>query len=141
MKRIVLDCSITLAWFFEDEVSEYSDSILDALSHKKLVAIVPSLWELEVTNVLLSKIRRNLLSFSQAADFLNRLNSLDIRVIAAHPQSNLDVVFPLAHEEKLTSYDASYLQLALTEAIPLASLDQQLCSAAKRVGVKLVKSI
>lgn len=47
----VLDCSITMAWCFEDESNEDTDAILDHLQQS--TAIVPSLWPLEVANVLL----------------------------------------------------------------------------------------
>lgn len=36
----------------------------------------------------------------------------------------------------LSAYDASFLELALREALPLATLDDDLLKAAKRVGVK-----
>ena len=137
MKTFVLDCSTTIAWFFSDEVTPYSEAILNELSQRRSRAIVPSLWELEVANVLLSKIKRKYISFSQAAEFLKKVRDLDICVLTSSGDENFAAVFPLAHEEKLTSYDAAYLHLALADNIPLASLDAELCRAAKRVGVKL----
>jgi len=52
----VLDCSVALAWCLEDESNEYADNLLDLLIDQQ--AIVPSLWHLEVMNVLLMAQRR-----------------------------------------------------------------------------------
>jgi predicted nucleic acid-binding protein len=41
----------------------------------------------------------------------------------------------LARAYKLSSYDASYLELAMRHAIPLATLDKDLLDAMKKVGV------
>ncbi len=48
----VLDCSATMAWFFEDEATQYTQALLDELANDE-IAVVPSLWLLEVTNILL----------------------------------------------------------------------------------------
>jgi predicted nucleic acid-binding protein len=40
----------------------------------------------------------------------------------------------------LTVYDAAYLELALREALPLATLDEALAAAARAEGVPLVGS-
>ncbi len=47
----VLDCSATMAWFFEDEATQYTQALLDELANDE-IAVVPSLWLLEVTNIL-----------------------------------------------------------------------------------------
>ena len=46
--RFVLDCSVTVAWFFEDEADAYAESVEDTMDHA--AAEVPSLWPLEVAN-------------------------------------------------------------------------------------------
>jgi predicted nucleic acid-binding protein len=40
--------------------------------------------------------------------------------------------------DKLSSYDAAYLDLALVEGLPLATLDKNLRAATKRAGVELL---
>jgi predicted nucleic acid-binding protein len=44
----------------------------------------------------------------------------------------------LARRHRLTVYDAAYLELALREVVPLATLDQALAAAAQAEGVSLV---
>ena len=45
----------------------------------------------------------------------------------------------LARRFKLSSYDASYLELALREGLPLATLDADLRNAMKQTGGALVE--
>lgn len=48
---IVIDSTVTLAWLFEDEANAVTDAVLDQLVGDG--AIVPPVWQLEVTNALL----------------------------------------------------------------------------------------
>lgn len=130
----VLDCSVTMAWCFDDEVTEYSESILDKLSNQK--AVVPVIWPLEVTNVLLMAVRRKRLSKIKAASFLDRLSDLPIELATSKPLSAMTGIFQLGNEMKITSYDAAYLNLAISRDLPLASLDKELIKAAKAAGVE-----
>ena len=50
MTPLVVDCSVTMAWCFEDECDELADAVLDRLADGE--AWVPSLWPLEVANVI-----------------------------------------------------------------------------------------
>jgi predicted nucleic acid-binding protein len=44
----------------------------------------------------------------------------------------------VARVRKVSAYDAAYLDLAMREAVPLATCDKALASAAKAAGVALV---
>ena len=48
-----------------------------------------------------------------------------------------DTVYELAHELKLTAYDAAYLELALREQMPIATLDSDLIKAAKKINIEI----
>jgi predicted nucleic acid-binding protein len=50
-----------------------------------------------------------------------------------------DALFHLAELHGLTVYDAAYLDLALREGVPVASLDDALCKTARRAEVPLFK--
>ncbi len=60
MRPLVVDCSVTMAWCFEDECDELADAVLDRLADGE--AWVPSLWPLEVANVLVAAERRRRLT-------------------------------------------------------------------------------
>ncbi len=49
-------------------------------------------------------------------------------------------ILELAREQRLTAYDAAYLELAMRLGVPLASKDSDLCDAAERVGVTVLRA-
>ncbi len=134
--RFVLDCSITMAWCFADEADEYADAVLDLLLGAE--ALVPAVWPLEVANVLLVAERRERINEAQLARLVELLRSLPVVVDSGTLDRVMGAVLPLAREHKLSAYDASYLELAMREGIPLASRDDRLIEAAYRCGVPLV---
>ncbi len=52
----VLDCSVALAWILPDEANAAADALSDRLTQD--IALVPSIWPLEVSNVLMIAMRR-----------------------------------------------------------------------------------
>lgn len=130
----VVDASVTLAWCFEDEANPQTEALLDRLSDD--TAVVPSLWELEVSNVLLLGERRGRLSESQTARFVALLGQLPILVDSG--SVDMEAVLAVGRHHALTAYDAAYLVLAEREGVPLATLDNKLRNAARAVGVKLI---
>ena len=48
-------------------------------------------------------------------------------------------ILPLTRAYRLSAYDAAYLELALREELPLATLDGDLQTAARAVGVTLLE--
>lgn len=122
---------MTLAWAFEDEADEYSDSVLGALIYKD--ATVPGLWTLEVTNVLAVGERRGRLTAADSARFVALLESLPIRVEDMPP--GMGGMVSLARETGLSTYDAAYLELAASRGLPLATRDAALREAAATRGL------
>ena len=129
----VLDASVVMAWCFGDEEAPYADAVLESLSAREAVA--PSVWPLEVGNVLVAGERRGRLSAASAARFLTLLAGLPIRVVEDSPDILLSQVLALAREHGLSTYDASYLSCAMRLGLPLATLDARLAAAAGRCGV------
>lgn len=135
MRAFVLDCSMTLAWSFADEATPATEAML-AMARQAPVH-VPSLWFLEVANVQLAAEKKGRATRAQNEAFLALLGLLDIREDRMPLAGIQPRIADLAREEKLTVYDATYLELALREGLPLATLDADLRKAAKRVGVEL----
>jgi predicted nucleic acid-binding protein len=132
----VLDCSITMAWCFEDESSEYTDTILESL--KEATALVPTIWPLEVANVLLLSKKNKRITEIQSANFIDALSALPIVVDQSTTSKAMHSIFVLAGQSDLTLYDAAYLELAMREGIPLLTLDKGLIKAAKKLKVPQV---
>src|SRR5580698_8662117 len=111
MTGLVIDSSVAAAWCFPDERSDYTNGILQAIS-APLEAVAPRLWAYEVRNSVLMGLRRKRITDADAAEFLESIKALPIRL--ADPVS-YDGVFSLAQRCGLTVYDAAYLDLAIRE--------------------------
>jgi predicted nucleic acid-binding protein len=133
MPALVIDSSLAAAWCFPDERTDYTNGILKAIS-APLEAVAPRLWAYEVRNAVLMGLRRKRITHADALEFLESIKALPIRL--ADPVS-YDDVFRLADRHGLSVYDAAYLDLAIREGLPLASLDNALCKAAPNSGVAL----
>ncbi|BBO16453.1 virulence associated protein VapC [Candidatus Brocadia pituitae] len=136
MKRFVIDCSVVMAWCFVDEADEYADSVLDMLASAEAVA--PSIWALEVANVLLVGERRKRLKEADSARFIELLRELHITADNETADHALREILSIGREQGLSSYDAAYLELAMRHGLALATRDDALRRAAKRFGVRLI---
>ncbi len=134
-KSFVVDTSIVMSWCFKDQTNPFADSVLMELS--KSTAYVPSIWPLEVVNVLLAAERRKLIGKADSIHFLNLLSQLPILVQHESPTRTMKDILCLARDHNLSSYDASYLDLAVKMGLPLATLDKKLRKAAKSINVQL----
>ncbi len=136
MSDFVLDASLALQWFLEDEADRtYSLDVLASLSNKR--ALVPILWFYEVGNGLVMAVRRKRISFDQVEGFLIRLKALPIDAAQHAPTEVLELP-GLAQRHGLTNYDAAYLGLAMKLNVPIATTDKLLREAAASSGVSLV---
>ena len=135
MASFVLDTSTTMAWCFEDESSPYADKVLEQLEES--TAIAPEIWPLEVSNVLVVAERRKRMTKADSVRFQELLQELPIQVEISTPQRIFGPVLDLAREQNLSTYDASYLDLAMRTGLPIATLDDALKQAATRCGIAL----
>lgn len=133
---IVLDCSVTVSWFMTDEFSTISNDILTLVSKEK--AIVPSIWQLEVGNVLLMCQRNKRITKEQRINALHILNELPIIIDDLTPKYAWQDTIELAEKYSLSLYDACYLELSLRYTLPLATFDNQLKKAAGLASVTLI---
>jgi predicted nucleic acid-binding protein len=124
----VIDTSVVMSWCFRDEINSYADMILEKLESN--TAFAPSIWPLEVANVLLVAERKKRLSEADTVRFLTLLSELPIIVEQEDTERMVHEIVALARKHHLSSYDASYLHLAMRKGIPLATLDKNLIAAA-----------
>ena len=136
MKRFVLDCSVTVAWFFEDEYDKYSELVRQALLSKGTATITPNTWPAEVSNVLFQTERRKRINAAQVNQAVRVLSQLPIDVDYL-PLGSMGHVLRLCRTYTLTSYDVLYLELALGENMPLATGDKKLKVSAVAAGVEV----
>jgi predicted nucleic acid-binding protein len=133
---LVLDSSVTLAWVYSDETTAAVREVLTTIVRGG--AWVPSLWRLEVANVLEMGVRRG----RHTADFRDAtLADLALVPIATDGEAEHHAwgeTLQLASRHRLTVYDAAYLELAKRRALALATLDEELRSAGRAEGVQLL---
>ena len=129
----MLDASVALAWCLEDEAQDYAATILDEL--RRAEAIVPQIWTLEVSNVLVMAERGGGLEARSADQWIRVLLALPIAMDPGSRNAPFQEVRRLARAHRLSVYDATYLELAVRLGLPLATLDPALRDAADREGV------
>ncbi|HEY1858869.1 MAG TPA: type II toxin-antitoxin system VapC family toxin [Gemmataceae bacterium] len=135
LKSVVLDGSTALAWCFTDENSAYADAV--ARSLPRIGALVPAVWHLEVANALVVGERRGRCDRDDTLKWTKFLLSLPISIEEHSGSRIFHEVADLARAQKLSTYDAAYLELALRRGLPLATLDEPLKHAAVAVGIEL----
>src|SRR5258706_576076 len=137
MAAMILDSSMTLAWFLPDEEAAAAKNLLDRVTFDG--AVVPGLWPIEVGNAFLTAQRRGRVTSAERIRALRLIGMLPVEIdgqTTAHAWSGS---FELAEQHRLTLYDAVYLELAIRRNLPLASFDMALCKAAQLAGVQIIE--
>lgn len=107
---------------------------------KRVRAVVPALWHLEMSNGLAVAERRSILTTADVDQAM-----IDIEQIVAQAVDTDSIVvsarqsLATARAFQLSAYDAVYLDLARRERLPLATLDDRLRNAAAHAGVELLR--
>lgn len=129
----VLDSSVALGAFFEDEQDDYSLEVWRSMG--EVQAVVPALWHLEMGNILSRALRAGRIS-QQALD--ESWSRIEVVGLQTQPlPGNARHWAQRAADWGLSSYDACYLDTALQQRLPLATKDRQLADVARRIGVPL----
>ena len=134
-ESFVIDNSVVLSWCFKNETNQYADAVLDRLLES--TAFVPSIWPLEVVNVLLVAERKKRLKEADSVRFITLLSQLPIVVEYERTERIMKDLLALSRTNNLSSYDACYLDLSMRRGIAIATLDTQLKKAAKKTDVPI----
>ena len=133
---IVLDASVFVAWV---SPTQRTDAAMQLLADKaRLRFIVPSIFQVEVRNVLLACERRDKWQIAESAEALALLDGLDLVVMPPPFGYELDEAFRVARAERLSMYDGLYLYEAQQHTAAIASRDRAMLAAAQRRGVSIV---
>jgi predicted nucleic acid-binding protein len=135
--KFVPDASVTMTWCFEDEKTELTEGLLEALADGA-EAMVPGIWVHEVANAVAGALRRGRITGAAGASFIEDVQGLPIQVDGEGERRVFEAVFQVACQHGLTVYDAAYLELAMRRGLPLATLDERLERAAREAGVEVV---
>lgn len=129
----VVDASVAACWLMPDERHPVAEAAFKRIADGQ--AMAPALWWFELRNMLLVNERRGRLDKSKTARALRLLRGLPVAIDASIEE---DALMDLARRHRLTAYDAAYLELALREGAPLATLDAALATAAQAEAVPLI---
>ncbi len=129
----VLDSSVALGAFFEDEQDAYSLAVWQSLAEAQ--AVVPELWHLEMGNILARALRAGRISPAALDESWQRLQAVGLQSLP--PEADARHWTQRAADWGLSAYDACYLDTALHRRLPLATKDRMLADAARRIGVPL----
>jgi predicted nucleic acid-binding protein len=133
---LVLDCSLTAAWFHPDEVTDETKRVLILVTEGG--AVVPGIWFTEIANVLQISVKKNRISRQHRSAAFDHLSKLGIDVDVETDRHAWGAVITLSDRHGLTAYDACYLELAIRRHLPLATLDKELRAAARAEGITLL---
>ncbi len=134
--NLVIDASVTVAWYFDDETTPVTEAVLDRVSQTG--AIVPTLWRLEVANAFQSAIRRKRITAGYRDHALAELMKMPITIDTETNAYAWTTTLQLSERFGLTAYDSAYLELAGRHSHSLATLDVKLRNAAVSLGLPLM---
>ena len=108
---------MTMAWLFDDERTHGVEAVMARVANRG--AFAPSLWRLEVANVLRGAVRRRRCDEALAGRSLARLAQMPIQTDSDTDDHAWGRIRTLSREENLTLYHAAYLELAQVHLFPL----------------------
>ncbi len=135
--KLVIDCSFTVPIFLDDESGKHTEEVFQKIFDGSLIPAVPLLWYFEVCNVILISVRRNRIEQENVHRIMKLISELPT-VPVNFSISEYYGIMDTAKEFELSFYDASYLFIARSEKIPIATYDKKLQKACMRAGVKIL---
>jgi predicted nucleic acid-binding protein len=126
---------MALTWCLPGQASWLSIAVLKRV--QLAGALVPSIWHIEMANILGLKMRDGFLSQRELQDSLALLRLLAIATDGGAHELRIESLLPLMGKYRLPAYDAIYLDLALRNGLPLATFDKEMIESARQNGVTL----
>jgi len=134
----VMDASLALAWALPDEKSAVADEFFRRSEAEEIR--VPAIFWYEVSNSIAVSSKRGRLTPANARRLLELLSGLPFKTDALVGQPTLVPLEAAARVHGLSVYDAAYLDLAARKGLGLATLDEQLATAARQAGIPVFTS-
>jgi predicted nucleic acid-binding protein len=129
----VLDNSVAMTWAFPDEKNDACEELY--LQATLYGVEAPELFALEAANTLLLAHKKGRTTVAQLREGFTLLEAMDVVYHRTEPDHTWSALSALAQKHGLTTYDATYLDVAMNTQLPLATLDKNLRHAAEAEGV------
>jgi predicted nucleic acid-binding protein len=140
--NLVLDASIAASWLLKR--SDPKELLLAQRAVEwvqRHEANVPAIFYPELTNALLIAERRGFQTPISTTKFLADLASMSISPDPFDLETAQKTALNLARTLQLTTYDATYLELAQRSNGSLATFDRKLAEAARSAGIPIFGDI
>ena len=137
MSTVVVDASVIVKWFVEEENSDKAIKIRDKYIEGEIKLIAPEIITFEVLNALYYK---KLFSESEMKEISEALNSYSFGLYSLegkYAEKTVEVAF----KNSVTIYDASYISLAVMKNTYMYTADEKLIEKLKGDYVRYVKRI
>ena len=133
----VWDASVTLAWLLPNDANSERAASLKA-HLRRGYPIVPQIFHYEVLQTFVRLERQRRGSSPVLDGQVEELEALSVTFDAETFANLLPRIVPLARQHRLSVFDASYLELAIRLALPLATFDAALVRAAAAAQVTIL---
>ncbi len=127
---IVLDASAFLTFLLKEESDIIDPTVIEKMLLQEADIVVPPIFYTEVLNALLMAVKRKRISRVQLEEYITITEAMPFHI---EDSITIEEIANLALDHSLTSYDASYVALALEYRVPVISMDK----AIQRVCQKL----
>lgn len=139
MTAFVLDASVTAAWLLPDEASDATRRLYAMIRRDEVEPQAPNLWQWECANIVANGVRRGRIPHAAVEGLWTIIENVRHRLELhelAPPQHKASM--GIALDLGLSAYDAGYLWLARSLALPLATFDKRLQEAAAACKVEVL---
>lgn len=136
MAGIVLDCSAVVAWRLDERRDREFMRIFDFAMQEG--GHVPGIFKLEVCNSLIQALRDGRLDAAGLIGSFSDIGKVRFRIDNKTDEHAWQATRDMALKHGLTSYDASYVELAVRRNAALGTLDRKMAAAADAEGVQVL---
>jgi predicted nucleic acid-binding protein len=134
MKQYVLDTSVTIAWYMNEAFSDQARRWQRDFHERYVEFLVPKLHLLEFGNVFRGLVTRKLIAVHTAQHIYETHCRSPLRVM----EPNTGNLLMTALQYNATIYDASFIQLALEENVPLITAERGTREWVKKLGDQVI---
>ncbi|GEM_PF-513283 len=138
---IVVDNSVMMRWLFKDGSQcdqYYAQHVLSHIDTQKPQVMVPYVWVYESSFVVNYYAKKGTVSHQDSMKYLATLFDLCWVIRGEETPCKL---FDFANSHGLSTYDASYVILALQQKCALATLDKEIIRAAENLPFNIFGEI
>jgi predicted nucleic acid-binding protein len=134
MNTYVVDTSVTLAWYLNEEFSPAARAWQDRLLGQDARLLVPSLHYWEFANALRTLVVRKVLHEEMSRELLDL--HLEAPLEAVEPDRR--EVLKLAFEYEATVYDSVFIAIALSHDAPLVTAERTTARWVTKLGTRAI---